>query len=394
MKNRTALPDPSHGFMPYPTVSVAHAASGPLAGLRFAVKDLFDVAGYPTSAGQPLWLALSGIREHSARVVQQCLDQGAEFAGKSITDELAFSINGNNAHFGAPINAAAPDRITGGSSSGSAAVVAHGLVDFAIGTDTGGSVRVPAHHCGLFGLRPTHGRISLAGCHDLSPSFDACGWFAKDLPTFARVGAVLLDHDESTRPLCRLIVPDDVWGLPTAGLRETLLPLLDRAQSLLGSPVRGNAVPGGFDHLVGTFRKIQGFEAWRSNGEFITRFNPPLGPGVRERFAWASTITASDYAQALTDRQQLAAELDQLLGEDGVMIIPTMPDVAPLRTQAESELENYRSDAQRMLSIAGIGGLPQLHLPWAHHLEAPTGLSLVGPRGSDRRLIELAGYLS
>lgn len=394
MMTSTTLPDPSRGFMPYPSVPIPHAASGPLSGLRFAVKDLFDTAGYPTSAGQPMWLALGGGRTQSANVVQLCLDQGAEFSGKTITDELAFSINGNNAHFGAPINAAAPDRICGGSSSGSAAVVSHGLVDFAIGTDTGGSVRVPAHHCGLFGLRPTHGRVSLAGCHDLAPSFDACGWFARDLPTFARVGKVLLGQDETNHPLQRLIVPDDVWTLPTAGIRETLSPLLDRVQSLLGAPTRGNAVRLGFDHMVKTFRHIQGFEAWQSNGEFITRFDPPLGPGVRERFAWASTITASDYATAVIDRKQFTEEMDQLLGDNGVMLIPTMPDIAPLRTQIESELENYRSDAQRMLSIAGLAGLPQLHLPWARHLGAPTGLSLVGPRGSDQRLIELAGRLS
>jgi amidase len=380
--------------MPYPSAPVPNSESGPLAGLRFAVKDLFNVAGYPTSAGQPVWLALSGIHTRSALVVQRCLDEGAQLVGKTITDELAFSINGNNAHFGAPVNAAAPERICGGSSSGSAAAVAHGLVDFAIGTDTGGSVRVPAHHCGIIGLRPTHGRISLAGCHDLAPSFDACGWFARDLPTFARVGRVLLGPDESTDPLRRLIVPDDVWSLPTAGIRETLAPLLDRAQAVLGTPTRGNTVRVGFDQMVKTFRQIQGFEAWRSNGAFITQFDPPLGPGVRERFAWASTITASDYAQAISDRKQFTEEIDQLLGENGVMIIPTMPDIAPLRTQAESELENYRSDAQRMLSIAGLGGLPQLHLPWASHLGAPTGLSLVGPRGSDQRLIELAGHLS
>jgi hypothetical protein len=131
---------------------------------------------------------MSGIKTRTASTVQKLLDAGARFVGKTVTDELAFSMNGNNAHFGAPINGAAKDRITGGSSSGSASAVSSGLCDFAIGTDTGGSVRAPANHCGLYGLRPTHGRISLEGALDLAPSLDSCGWFARDIGTFARVG--------------------------------------------------------------------------------------------------------------------------------------------------------------------------------------------------------------
>ena len=160
------IDDTAHAFMPYPPAPVPHAGTGPLAGLTFAVKDLFDVAGYPTSGGQPLLLAMSGIKTRTAPTVQRLLDAGARFVGKTVTDELAFSMNGNNAHFGAPLNGAAPDRISGGSSSGSASAVSSRLADFALGTDTGGSVRAPASHCGLVGLRPTHGRVSLSGCLD------------------------------------------------------------------------------------------------------------------------------------------------------------------------------------------------------------------------------------
>ena len=113
--------DPARAFMPYPESPVPNASTGPLSGLTFAVKDLFDVAGYPTSGGQPFVLAMSGIKTASAATVQTLLNAGARFAGKTVTDELAFSLNGQNAHFGSPINGAAPDRITGGSSSGSAA---------------------------------------------------------------------------------------------------------------------------------------------------------------------------------------------------------------------------------------------------------------------------------
>src|ERR687890_786551 len=179
--------DPARAFMPYPAADVPHAAEGKLTGLTFAAKDLFDVAGYPTSGGSPHLLALSGVKTRTAPTVQRLLDAGARLVGKTITDELAFSMNGKNAHFGTPVNGAAPDRIPGGSSSGSAAAVSNGLCDFALGTDTGGSVRAPASHCGLFGIRPTHGRVSLEGCHDLAPSFDSCGYFTRDGSTFTRV---------------------------------------------------------------------------------------------------------------------------------------------------------------------------------------------------------------
>src|SRR5215211_2320592 len=179
--------DPARAFMPYPAAAVPHAESGPLAGLTFAAKDLFDVAGYPTSGGLPHLLAMSGVKTRTAPTVQKLLDAGARLVGKTITDELAFSMSGKNAHFGTPVNGRAPDRIPGGSSSGSAAAVSNGLCDFALGTDTGGSVRAPANHCGLFGIRLTHGRLSLDGALGLAPSFDTCGFFARDGETFARV---------------------------------------------------------------------------------------------------------------------------------------------------------------------------------------------------------------
>src|SRR3990170_2097765 len=206
--------DPAHAFMLYPAVPVPHAPSGPLWGLTFAAKDLFDVAGYPTSAGSPHMLAMSGIKTRTAPTVQRLLDAGARFVGKTITDELAFSMAGKNAHFGTPVNGAAPDRVPGGSSSGSAAAVSNGLCDFALGTDTGGSVRAPASHCGPFGIRPTHGPVSLEGCHDLAPSFDTCGYFTRDGDTFVRVGQVLLGMDSAPLPQKpRTLLAQDAFAL-------------------------------------------------------------------------------------------------------------------------------------------------------------------------------------
>lgn len=389
------IPDPAHAFVPYPLASVAHAASGPLAGLTFAVKDLYDVAGYPTGGGSPLLLAMSGIKTRTAPVVQQLLDAGARFVGKTVTDELAFSMNGNNAHFGAPINGAAPERISGGSSSGSASAVSNGLCDFALGSDTGGSVRAPANHCGLYGVRPTHGRISLEGVMDLAPSLDTCGWFTRDATTFARVADVLMGADRHPLPeRVRLLWPEDIWALVDPAVRVALEPAVQRVQTTLGATTAVSQVAlQDWDAMYWNFRYLQGREAWESDGPFIESHAPPLGPGVAERFAWSRDVTDDQVEAARNFRTALRHKLAALLGTDGVLLMPTMPDIAPLRSSAESSLEDYRNRAIRMLCVAGLSGFPQLSMPLAQREGAPLGLSLLGPAGSDRALVALAQQL-
>ena len=387
--------DPAHAFLPYPPAPVAHAADGPLAGLSFAVKDLFDVAGYPTGGGSPLLLALSGVKASTAPTVRRLLDAGARFVGKTHTDELAFSMNGKNAHFGTPVNGAAPDRIPGGSSSGSAAAVSNRLCDFALGTDTGGSVRAPASHCGLFGIRPTHGRIPLAGALDLAPSFDTCGFFARDAATFARVADVLLGGDGQPLPAAvRLLQPQDVWALLAPEVVAALAPALEQVGSALGAASACEAALQSFTSMYWSFRYLQGHEAWQTDGEFIERFAPPLGPGVAERFAWSKSVTDEQVATAARFRAAFRDHLARLLGRDGVLVLPSMPDVAPLLAATDAELENYRNRAIEMLSISGLAGFPQVSLPLASRLGAPLGISLLGPAGSDRSLVALAELIA
>lgn len=387
--------DPAHAFVPYPGVALTHAATGPLAGLRFAAKDLFDVSGYPTGGGNPHVLALSGIKTTTAPTVQKLLDAGAELIGKTYTDELAFSMNGINAHFGTPRNGGAPDRIPGGSSSGSAAAVSNSLVDFALGTDTGGSVRAPASHCGLFGIRPTHARISLAGCMDLAPSFDTCGYFARDIDTFSRVGTVLLGDDTTALPASpRLLFPDDGWGLLEAAVSEVFEPALGRIEAFFGKLGQVDMAPEGFDALYWAFRYIQGREAWQTDGELIEKHGLALGPGVKDRFAWSKAVTDAQFEEATVLRKAVTTRLGELLGNDGVLVLPSMPDVAPLLTTSEGELETYRNNAIKLLCLAGLSGFPQLSLPLATRQGAPLGLSLLGPAGSDRSLIAFAATIS
>lgn len=389
------LHDPAHAFVPYPDVPVRHAATGPLSGLYFGVKDLFDIAGYPTGGGNPLLLALSGIKTQTAPTVQKLLDAGAALAGKTVTDELAFSMNGNNAHFGAPINGNAPARITGGSSSGSASAVSSRLCDFALGTDTGGSVRAPASHCGLYGIRPTHGRVSLESALALCHSLDTCGWLARDAHTFARVADVLLAPDTTPLPARpRLLMPSDVWGLVDSAVRPAWDGTLQQITQLLGSAQDCNAVLDSFDAMYWSFRYIQGREAWMTDGAFISRYAPVLGPGVKERFDWSSKVSDAQVQEAEQFRARFRQHLADLLGSDGLLVMPTMPDIAPLRSADEVSLEAYRNQAVQMLCLAGLAGFPQISLPLASRDGAPLGISLLGPAGTDRSLIAIAQQLA
>ncbi len=383
--------DPAHAFMPYPAVPVPHAATGPLSGLTFAAQDLFDVAGYPTSAGSPHMLAMSGIKTRTAPTVQKLLDAGARLVGKTITDELAFSMSGKNAHFGTPVNGGAPDRIPGGSSSGSAAAVSNRLCDFALGTDTGGSVRAPANHCGLFGIRPTHARVSLELCHDLAPSFDTCGYFTRDGATFERVGEVLLGKDGAPLPESpRGLLARDAFALLHGEVREALAPALRRAVAVLGGPQEVDVAAEGFTTLYWAMRYIQSREAWTVDGPMIERYNPPLGPGVADRFEFSKAVTDGQFAESQVIRAAFRERFSTLLGKDAVLILPTMPDIAPLLTESDESLNEYRNNALNLLCLSVLSGLPQVSIPLASRAGAPLGLSIMGPAGSDMSLVRLA----
>ncbi|WP_288410343.1 amidase [uncultured Herbaspirillum sp.] len=381
-------------FVPYPFVPQPQVSTGPLAGVRLAVKDIFDVAGYPTGCGNPHMLAMSGIKNSSAPAVQALLQAGAQFVGKVYTDELAFSMNGKNAHFGTPRNGGAPDRIPGGSSSGSASAVSNGLADLALGTDTGGSVRVPASHCGLIGLRPTHGRVSLAGVMELAGSFDTCGWFAREMGLFSRAGDILLGQDSIVLPeQPRVMVAADVLALLEWRVQAVFSQTLDRLAGVIGTPQPVKTATPSFDTLYWAFRHIQGYEAWQAHGQHIRRHDFQLGPGVAERFTWSATITPQQMAQHSAVRATFAETFTRLLGRDGVLLLPSAPDVAPLLTDSEQSLENYRNQAVRMLCLAGLSGCPQISLPLMRLDDAPFGLSLIAPPGSDRSLIRYAARL-
>jgi len=383
--------DPVRAFMPYPAVDVAGTADGPLAGLTFAVKDLFDVAGYRTGCGCPMKLAESDVKTVNALAVQRLLDAGARFVGKTHTDELAWALYGMNAHFGTPVNPAAPDRIPGGSSSGSAAAVAAGLADIGIGTDTGGSVRAPSSFCGLWGLRPTHGRISLEGCMELAASFDTCGFFARDAKTLDLAGSVLLGADAIVLPETpRLLTSTDMvaqLGSAQRAIYDGVFGELDAA------PV--TVYPeGGADALYEAFRILQGCDAKRSIVPYIEASGMPLARGIDSRYEHAKSMTEADEEAGNRVRSALRTHLDTLLGTDGVLLAPVVHD-APFKLDAPDQVfEGFRHQAMRLLCVGGMSGLPQVVIPASRIDGAPYGVSMIGPRGSDASLIALAARLA
>jgi amidase len=374
-------------------VEMTGAGHGPLVGLTFAVKDIYDVAGHRTGFGSPDWLRTHGPAARTAPVVQRLLDAGAHLVGKTHTDELTWSLTGENAHYGTPVNVNAPGRIPGGSSSGSAAAVAAAVVDFAVGSDTGGSVRLPASFCGILGMRPTHGRIPLDGVCPLAPSFDTCGWFARDGGVFERVGRTLLCDDEPAPPPARLLIAQDALEVAGETVAHALRSALDKVAALVGmlEPVAVGDEP--LIRWMDYFRFLQGAEAWAAHGAWITREKPALGPGVKERFAWAPTVAPADITRAGTRREEIARRMAEMLGERTVLALPSAPDIALLRNSPPKVLDELRARALPILCIAGLARLPQMSLPLTELDGCPLGLSLIAARGNDTLLLELAGKL-
>ncbi len=378
-------------FVPGPLLQIAATAAGQLDGLNFAVKDLIDVAGIVTGGGNPDWQRTHEPAQRSAPVVERLLAAGASILGKTITDELAFSLEGVNEHYGTPLNTACPDRIPGGSSSGSASAVAAGLVDFALGTDTGGSVRVPASFCGLYGMRPTHNAISLDGVLPFAPSYDTVGWFARDAELLAKVGDVLLPPAKPA-PIETLIIVRDAFAIADAPVAAALRDLCAR----LGVTQEITVFDGAEADWFEAYRILQGTENWRELGPWITATQPRFGEAIAPRFAGTAEITDDDVARWQPLRDGIRARLRAQLGGGVAWLIPTAPCTA-LRKDAPgagAQIGPFYGRALTLTSIAGHAGLPQINLPVATVDGCPVGLSLVAGAGQDRALLDAARILT
>ena len=398
------LPDPLGAFCADRPVQIAGAASGPLAGLRCGIKDLYHLAGHRTGFGHPAWLASHPVPEHTALAVQRLLQAGASVVGKTHCDELCYSLNGVNQHYGTPVNVHAPGCIPGGSSSGSAVAVAGGLVDFALGSDTGGSVRVPASYCGILGMRPSFDAVPLDGAVPFAPGYDTAGWFASTPQLLQQVGQVLLgdtdlghSSDKSSTARAaptaapgRLLVATDAFARAEPDAAAALMAVVQQIAPHFSSLGEVALAEDGLEAWMNSFRVIQGSEIWATHRDWLASLGPDFGPGIRERFQWVSTLTAEQISPAQAHRERIRVRLDALLPGTTVIALPTTPGGAPALDTPVPALEAWRNRALGLLCVAGHAGLPQINLPVAVVGGKPVGLSLIAARGQDRLLLALA----
>ncbi|MBB6635509.1 amidase [Cohnella thailandensis] len=364
-------------------------SEGSLSGLAFAVKDVFAIANYTNSAGNPDWLRTHGPADRHAQTIEKLLHHGARLRGTTVTDELMYSLLGENVHYGTPVNPKAEGRVPGGSSSGSAVAVAAGLVDFALGTDTGGSVRVPSSYCGIYGFRPSFGAVSMNGVIPLAKSFDTVGWMSRRPKTLLDVGRVLLNKGGAKHPGFRkLLLPEEAWSQAQEDVRDLLL---NELQAFMKNGLDSEWVrlPGNdLKEWADTFRTIQGTEIWQEHGEWIRREAPAFGPGVSDRFEWASTLPPEALPGLMAKKRELENRMDSLLGQSSLIAIPTVTGVAPVLRMTGEQAELQRTATMKLTCIAGLAGIAQVTVPFASSCGNPIGLSFIAGRGQDLALLE------
>lgn len=392
----------------------------PLKGLTFAVKDIFDVEGYVTGFGNPDWARTHSAATATAPAVLAVLSGGATCVGKTVMDEMAYCINGENKHYGTPKNPCAPGRLPGGSSSGSAVAVGGILVDFSLGTDTGGSVRVPASYCGILGFRPSHGVVSTTGVIPMAQSFDTVGWFARDIDILNRVGRVLLRLPvaEPVKPT-HIIVAEDCFQLLSIPSDRVTSVLVKSVEKLFGDHIVKHASLGDYVHnnvpslkhfmgsglenqehnvapleaLSSARRLLQRSEFKNNHGEWVCTVKPDLGPGISER-VWEAVRSADENLDVChLVKTELRAALTALLGDYGILAIPTVPGPPPELQTEPSSLETFRDGAFNFLSVAGLSGFCQVSIPLGTYENLPVAISLLAKHGSDGFLLNLVETL-
>ncbi|MDX2021039.1 MAG: amidase [Deltaproteobacteria bacterium] len=384
-------------FCRHDVVRLPGAPDGPLRGLNFAVQDAFSVEGVRCCFGNPAWLASHEPAERTAVVIARLLAAGATLTGLTQTDELALTLSGKNAHYGCPPNPARFDRVPGGSAAGSAVAVAAGQVDFALGTDAGGSVRVPAGHCGLFGMRPSHGAVSMKDVWPLAPRFDTVGWLCRTPRLLREVGNALLPASGLSVPFTQLLVPLDTHDLLSNHVWRVFAQGADHVQVTTGLPLTTGLVTspetGSLASWRSTYVALQNEELRQCHGEWIELQRPHLGAMAGKLVTQA--MTAPPVTDAIrAHAESINAAMHALLSTGSVLVIPTAAGAAPPRRESDDHLEAFTEKCSMLCAIASLAGLPQISLPVGTLEGCPFGVSVVGPRGSDRELLQLVQRFS
>jgi Asp-tRNA(Asn)/Glu-tRNA(Gln) amidotransferase A subunit family amidase len=359
---------------------------GPLAGLTVAVKDLFALEGHRIGAGNPTYLASARVEQETAPAVEALLRGGAVVRGIARTDEFAYSIAGDNAHYGTPPNGALPGALPGGSSSGPASAVAAGHADIGLSTDTAGSVRIPASYQGLWGLRTTHGSVSSRGLLPLAQTFDAPGWITRDGDTLHKVAETCLES--SSELPRRFVVPQEALVAADPSTRDAF----EEALSAFGERVERVAI-GDLAAYQEPFRIVQAAEAWRNHGEWVLAHPGALGPAIAERFRIASTVTAAEETAARGALAPLRERVRALV-DGAVLVLPTAPGPAPLRTSNAARIDAIRTATLRITTPVAIAGIPAVSAPLltitTRRGTAPVGVCFTSRTGTDTALVRPA----
>ena len=390
VEDKPPLVDPLNAFCKDTEAYLIGNRYGPLSGLTFAAKDIFDIEGHTTGGGNPDWKATHPPASRNAWIVQTLVDAGATMVGKTHTDELTRGILGENAHYGTPINSKAPDRVPGGSSSGSAAAVSGGLVDFALGSDTGGSVRIPASFCGLYGLRPTHGRVLLDGILTQAPSYDTIGWFTRDATTYARIAEVVFGNRIQNTIPSHLIIAEDAFEEADRDVSDVLRPIAEKISAMVPSSSQIRLAPSGLTDWASQQNILQSEEAWDSVKDWVDTVNPRFSFWVSERYNLAISLTPDQISEAALLREQVKARMDEVFANGGIVCLPTAVAPAPLLGLPASAKKEIQGRLSHLTCIAGTTGRPQLSLPLGEVNGLPVGLSFLGDHESDEELIGFA----
>jgi amidase len=373
------------------TPLVGASNRGALDGETVAVKDLFAVAGHRIGAGVPAYLAEAGASRVTAPAVAGLLGSGASVTGIARTDEFAYSIAGANPHYGTPPNAAVPGALPGGSSNGPASAVALGQASIGLATDTAGSIRVPASYQGLWGLRTTHGAISVDGVLPLAPSFDTVGWLTRSGDLLALVSATQLGAGGGIPS--RVAIAPALLRSVEAGVAEAFAAgmrlLIESGRIEEPAEVE---LPDA-EAVYADFRIVQAAEAWRAHGSWLEAHPGAVGGAVADRFAAAAAITPSEEQDARHRLGEARFEIDAAI--DGVLLaLPSAASAAPQSTAPATEVDRVRAATLQLTCFAGIIGAPSLSVPLLRTPAGPLGLSLIGPRGGDTPLVQFAAGLA
>jgi len=376
-------------------------SSGELSGLSFAVKDNIDIAGEITGYGSPGWMDTHYKPVVNAVCLEQLLNAGAVCKGKTKSDELAYSLIGVNEYFGTPLNPKTPDRVPGGSSSGSASAVAGGSADFAIGTDTGGSIRIPACNCGVWGYRPSHGAVSVSGVLALAPSFDTVGILAQNGEILEKVMRVLLAEKRGgSHVFSSVCLVDDVFQISDRRIIDGNTPALNKISAF--HRVRKLKLAEITDAHVNVhwlFEQL-GFllsiEIWNTFGAWIKSEHPKLSSGVEQNlYAHAETADRKDILSRLRMKKEFQTKMNAFLGEGRILCFPTTMDPAPRLDELTPEFYagDYIPRTMGVNSISSLSCTPQITIPAAEVGGMQVGLSFLAGYGQDMRLINFCNQL-